>query len=125
MDKSAFRAAFPEFADTTLYPDGQLDFWAAFAEQMISECRWGTMYANGVFLYVAHQLKLSRANASATGAAALMPQGNVSSKTVGDVSVSYESTNDSSLNAGHWGLTLYGRQYIQLARMFGVGAVQL
>lgn len=127
MDTAQFRTNFPEFADIARYPDGQLNFWATIAEAQVNECRWGTMKPNGVFLYVAHEITLAAQNAKAAAVGGVPGQqsGPVNTKTVGSVSVGYDTTAAVEKDAGWWNLTSYGKQFIRLARMFGAGPVQL
>lgn len=126
MDIATFRANFPEFADTTRYPDATVSFWASIGERLISTDRWGSMYPEAVQLFTAHNITLAYSNAR-YGAAGVPVQahGQVSQKALGQASISYDTTSAIEVNAGHWNLTTYGRQYIRLARMFGAGAVQL
>lgn len=127
MDIPAFRTEFPEFSDTTVYPTAQITFWSTIAEKQVLECRWGTMWTAGVKLYVAHEITLAAQNAKA-GAIGGTPgsQGGIAnSKTVGSVSVGYDSTSTSEKDAGWWNLTNYGKQFWRLAMMFGAGPVQL
>lgn len=128
MDNAQFRKDFPEFADPVKYPDSQITFWGSVAEKLVSLDAWGIdMRPTGVELYVAHEITLAGQN-SAAGANGGVPGssgGIASSKTVGSVSVSYDSANTSEKDAGWWNLTTYGKQYIRLARMFGAGCMQL
>lgn len=127
MDNSAFRAAFPEFADTAKYPATQLDFWSALATAQVNVCRWGAQAPLGVFLYVAHELTLAGQNlgAAAFGGTPGGSSGPINSKTVGSVSVSYDTQQVAEKDAGWWNSTSYGRQFIRLARIFGSGVVQI
>lgn len=127
MDTAQFRLDFPEFADTVRYPDSQITFWATIAELQTSSDVFGDMYTQAVKLYVAHEITLA-AQSKAAGAAGGVPgsQGGIAnSKTVGSVTVSYDSQSTSEKNAGWWNLTNYGKQYFRLLRMFGAGSVQL
>jgi hypothetical protein len=127
MDIGAFRTAFPEFADTTVYPTTQITFWATLAEKLVSSCVFGTVYTQAVQLYVAHEITLAAQNqkAAASGGVPGQSGGTANSKTVGSVSVGYDITSISEENGGYWNLTNYGRQLLRLARLFGAGAIQL
>lgn len=127
MDIVGFRANFPEFSDISRYPDSQLTFWASLAEMQVNVCRWGNMAPNGVMLYVAHEITLAAQNAKAgnIGGTPGGQAGPINSKTVGSVTVAYDSTQAAEKDAGWWNLTTYGKQFIRLARMFGAGVVQL
>lgn len=127
MDIPAFRAAFPEFTDTAVYPDAQITFWAALAEKQVLLSVWGTVYTQGVQLYVAHEITLAAqaVKAAASGGAPGTFGGVAASKAVGSVSVSYDQATTTEKDAGYWNLTLYGRQFYRLMKIFGAGCFQL
>lgn len=122
-----FRAAFPEFSDAAKYPDAQLTFWASVAEKMVKSDVWQDMYENGVFLYVAHEITLAAQNkkAATVGGPPGQQGGIANTKTVGSVTVGYDSQVSSEKDAGFWNLTNYGKQFIRYARLFGAQAIQL
>lgn len=122
-----FRTAFPEFSDIGKYPDAMLTFWSNFATIQVDPKRWGVQANVGIFLYVAHEITLASQNLSAAGIGGVPggTSGPVNSKTVGSVSVSYDSAQAAEKDAGWWNLTQYGKQFIRLARIFGSGVVQL
>lgn len=124
MELATFREQFPEFANTTSYPDPMVEFWSDLADSLISEDKWGTSKSYGVSLFTAHQLVLAKSNVDSTGLPG-QTAGPANSKTVGSASVSYDTSSSTELSAGHWNMTSYGKQYIRLARMFGVGTRQL
>jgi len=125
---ATFRANFPEFTDATKYPDTQVNFWIGYADTLLYDlCRWSTMRDYGIQLVVAHQLALAARNAAA-GAGGGSPgstAGAVSSKSVGGVSVSYDTGAAILANGGYWNLTSYGIQFWQLAMLVGIGGFQL
>jgi len=127
MINSTFRADFPEFESTIKYPDSMLTFWGTLAENLILIDRWQDMKPFGVELFVAHQLVTASMNIKANEVDGLPGQflGPANNKSVGEVSVGYDTNMSMELGAGHWNLTSYGKQFIRLARMFGAGAVQL
>lgn len=123
-----FRQNFPEFADTTKYPDAQVTFWRTYAEKLLyDECRWSDMRDYGIQLIMAHQLTLAARNtaAVAAGGAPGSVQGAAASKAVGGVSVSYDTTAALLQDGGYWNLTTYGIQFWQLAMLVGLGGFQL
>lgn len=130
MDIGAFRTAFPEFASTTKYPDTMISFWAGLAEKLVLPSVWCSCTDQGRQLYVAHEITLAAQNADAgkiNGTPGLSG-GIANSKTVGSVTVGYDSSGDRGTgekDAGWWNLTNYGRQFIRLARIFGARAIQL
>lgn len=127
MDTAQFRKNFPEFADVARYSDSQLTFWATLAETQVDACRWGDAAPTGVFLYVAHEVTLAAQNEKAANVGGVPggTAGPANSKTVGSVTVGYDTQQTAEKDAGYWNLTTYGKQFIRLARLFGAGAVQL
>lgn len=127
MDIPAFRAAFPEFKDTEVYPTSMIQFWASFAEAQVRQKVWKTQWTVGVNLYVAHEITLAVQNAKTSkfGGAPGTFGGVANNKTVGSATVGYDANTTTEKDAGYWNLTNYGKQYIRLARIFGAGAVQL
>jgi hypothetical protein len=127
FDIPTFRKAFTEFSDTSKYPDTMITFWSSFTTGMINPCAWGTMTLMGIQLYTAHELVLASQNARAgqIGGTPGLQGGNTSSKSVGSVSVSYDTQTTSETGAGYYNLTVYGKQFYRLVKMFGAGAIQL
>lgn len=118
-----FRADFPEFADTSKYPDASVAFWLNVAVTRLNPTRWADMLDMGTELFIAHQVVLSARNARAnTPGATVAP---IASKSVDKVSVSYDTSAVRLDNAGHWAATNYGQQFWQLLQMAGAGGVQL
>lgn len=126
VDIATFRANFPEFSNTTPYPDPQVQFYLDYSVIALSEIRWNTLLDQGTQLFVAHNLALAaqRAKAAATGAIPGVTQGAVNAKAVDKVSVGYDSTVVTLKDGGHWNLTTYGIQFLQLARMVGAAGIR-
>lgn len=124
---ATFRAAFPEFANTSTYPDAQITFWATLAEQQVVQRIWGDVWGLGVQLYVAHEITLAAQNvqAAAVGGSPGQSGGIANSKAVGAVNVAYDAATQTEKDAGWWNRTTYGQQFIRLTRIFGAGAIQL
>lgn len=127
FDTDLFRTNFPEFADNVVYPKPMLDFWAALATKQVPSCIWKDCWIQGVSLYLAHELVLAAQNAKAANSGGVpgTSGGVANNKTVGSVSVGYDTTSTAEKDAGYWNLTNYGKQFIRLARIFGAGAIQL
>jgi len=124
---AAFRAAFPEFADTARYPDAQITFWSTFATAQVNPDRWCQQTLMGIMLYTAHEITLAAQNQK-SGVIGGVPGGTAgpaSSKTVGSATVTYDTQQAAEANGGYWNLTNYGKQFLRLARIFGSGVVQL
>jgi hypothetical protein len=86
-----FVTAFPEFANTTIYPQAQFDFWAKQAYLQLNACRYGASLDLAAMLFVAHNLVLSAQaskSAASGGGSVGGTSGLVASKSVDKVSVS-------------------------------------
>jgi hypothetical protein len=127
FDIGAFRTSFPEFADLVTYPTPMIEFWVGLAVLQVRQCIWKSCWVQGVSLYVAHEITLAAQNqkAALNGGVPGVSGGIANSKTVGSVSVGYDTTSTAEKDAGYWNLTNYGKQFIRLARIFGAQAIQL
>jgi len=127
VTRSQFRVDFPAFADETVYPDSILLFWLAISTSLVNAERWADLTDMGVELMTAHQVRIGTANIQAgnNGGSPGAMTGIVTSQSVGDVSVSRDIGSVTLTDGGFWNLTTYGVRFLQLARMFGAGPVQL
>lgn len=128
MDATTLRTDFPEFADGTKYPTGTVNFWLSVGAKLLNAERWGELLDHGLELFTAHHLVVSARDVTAAAGGKGVPgtaSGVVSSKSVGNLSLSYDTGAGIEENAGHWNLSTYGTQFINLARMVGAGPVQL
>lgn len=127
MDAAAFRAMFPEFGDATSFPDSLVSTWLNVAALRVNAERWGDLTDTGLGYLTAHQLTLAKRNqlAVAMGDTPGQVSGPVAGKSVGKVSVNYFSPISALEGGGTWNVTDYGTQFIQLARLIGVGGAQL
>lgn len=125
MDNKAFRAAFPEFSDVSVYPDASLTFEASIAETMMDPTVWGLMFVNAVMLRVAHEVTIAGQNAKA-GTAGGTPgnmSGPIQSKQVGSVNATYDTQATTEKGAGYWNTTTYGKKYWRLVQIYGAGVL--
>lgn len=131
-----FVADFPEFRDANVYPQSGFNFWANFAAQLLNADRWGqpaaagsalTLYDLGYELMIAHNLVLEkRANdAAAAGGDPGGQLGPINSKSVGPVSVAYDTASAIEKDGGNWNLTVYGLRLKRLMDMAGAGPVYI
>ena len=124
-----FRLDFPEFADTTAYPDASINFYLLLASNLMDPIRWGDLLVFGVELYVAHQITLARIAAlqAARGpnSVAGVTTGVVTSRSIGPVSKSVDVATFTKSGAGSYNLTVYGVQYASLLEFVGIGGMQL
>lgn len=125
MDIAQFRLDYPQFANDTVYTDNMCTYWSTLAEKLHSPARFGDVYTNIIELYTAHCITLQAgeiAVANNGGFPAGMA-GAVTSKRVGNVSVNYDQQYSFENNGGWFNSTMYGRQYLQLAKMYGKGGM--
>lgn len=126
---TSFRENFPEFEDTTRYPDSQVEFYIALAVAMLTDTNWVTagLLDFGIQFFVAHNLSLE-GQAQITSSTGGVPGGNVgaaTAKSVDKVSINYDVNLGVDPKDGHYALTIYGRRFIMMARMIGMRALQL
>lgn len=125
---AAFTQNYPLFANAAIYPPAMITTYLNLANQMLNFDRWRELFPLGQMLWSAHYLTLDALNAkqaAATGIAGGGVIGNMSSKSVGSVSVSYDVSSGIEAGGGHYNLTLFGREFIRWARMAGMGGVQI
>jgi Protein of unknown function (DUF4054) len=127
MDICLFRENFPEFSDESLYTNELITFWSTIAENLVDIERWGNLREQGVNLATAHYISLAikEQRLADSGAVPGSSAGAITSKKVGDVSVNYDYSANADSSGGSWNSTSYGRLYLSLVKMFGVGCVQL
>lgn len=123
-----FRAMFTVFRDPTVWPDGEIAIWLALADKMINQTRWADIRDTGMALYAAHFLILAERDKRAGDAGGIPgapTAGIMGSKSVGGVSVSYDTQIGLDPNAGFWNLTSYGLRFYRLMRIVGMGGTQI
>jgi hypothetical protein len=120
------RGNFTEFSNTVTYPDSLISFWLQVAYMMLPACNWGVALDLGAQLYAAHNLVLEGlANAEAgNGAPPQLAVGPIITKTVGEVTVTYDTASGVNVEDTHWNMTTYGTRFITFARQFGAGPRQ-
>lgn len=124
---ASIRALYPEFSNTSKYPDIMITNWVTVAASMINAARWGELTDYGTSLFVAHRLAVqARAvRAAQFGKTPGEATGPVTSKGVDKVNVSYDVSSVVEEGAGFWNLTTYGQEYIRQARLMGAGGMEL
>ncbi|WP_104012189.1 DUF4054 domain-containing protein [Burkholderia anthinoferrum] len=127
MDIAQFRQSFPEFNDTTTYPDSLVQFWMTVAVSLVNADRWGELTDLGIALVTAHHLALALKDqkTAAVGGVPGQVTGPQSSKAVDKVSASYDTAAVAIKDGGFWNATMYGVRYLSLAQMMGSGGIQL
>lgn len=127
MDAASFRATFPEFADTTRFPNAQVDMWLGVGARLLRPERWLDLIDHGLGLFTAHHISMWRTAMDESDASGPIgvSTGAVGAESVDKVSVTYDNSTSLEEGAGHWNLTVYGKQFVRLSRMAGMGGVQV
>jgi hypothetical protein len=138
-----FRINFPAFKDTVRFTDEEVQYWIDQAYSppnstaAINQYRWGQFYQLGLQLWVAHNLAVQdmmyqRAGMPGMGGGStgfismpLTGSGVASSKSVDGVSLSYDNQIGMEKDAGWWGSTPWGNQFLYYLRMAGSAPIQL
>lgn len=126
LTPTVFRDTFPEFADATKYPDAQIQFYIDLSALLLSEARWARLWNWGRALFVAHFMALYNIamGQAAAGGTPGQQVGILNNKSVDKVSAGYDINAAILPEAGHWNLTIWGTQYLQLVRLVGMGPIQ-
>jgi hypothetical protein len=128
VEVAQFRSDFPAFQDAIKFPATDVSRYLVLAAANLALERWRESHVIGQELYAAHFLALDELDMRATqngGAAANSQSGPMTSKSVGSVSVSYDLSAVSEADGGHWNQTGYGRRFLRMAKMAGMGGLQL
>jgi len=128
-NESVFLSFFPQF--TGKVSQDILNAYIGMAIECLPYSRWQSQWSFGISLFVAHFLTLylmtvddPNSTASSVIAKSRSAMGIASSKSAGDVSISYDHGYLESINEwGTWGLTIYGQQFVSLAKLMGKGGM--
>lgn len=120
-----FLALMPSFDGNI--PDEVLEHYVAMAHSIVKEARWHALWKEGMRLCIAHFLTLYLMSTAPDDADAVSvinaggTNGVATSKSVGQVSVSYDvNIANGDLNGwAAWKLTTYGAQFATMARLLG------
>jgi hypothetical protein len=118
-----FRSDFPEFASSTKYTDATITFWAGIADKLLNVERWDDLLLYGTELFIAHNLVSSVLNVAdeAAGDTAGMSSAPYASESAGGVSASFDNSSILVEGAGDFNSTNYGRRFMELAKIVGMG----
>ena len=108
-----FKLYMPAFKQTS---DVSCALYLRLAEGRIPDGALGTDTEYGRILMAAHLLTVNSAAGSEASATAGTFSGAVASKTVGSMSISYDTGGTAETDAGWWNLTPYGKQLYSLMR---------
>ena len=125
-----FLAAYPQFGGGAV-PDTMVKAWVNMARASIHKNRYHDAWEICMGLYIAHwltfylQMAASADDPLQKKIAAGLAKGLQSSKSAGDISVSYDfgSVNEDFAGWGAYKLTSYGQQFVTLARMYAIGGM--
>lgn len=124
---ASFIMAFPEFSSATSYPQGQIEFWLGLAPDALTgiyrRAKPG-MVDLATMLFVAHNVVLSTRDAKAVisgvpGASS----GQMTSKAVDKVSVTYDVSSTSVAGAEVWNSTTYGQRLYKMIKAYATGPI--
>lgn len=123
---TTFRQDFPEFSNITTYPDNLINFWLGIGVLRLPENKWNALLSQGIELFTAHFISIAVMNKMASDAGGVpgIQRGPVSSEQA-DISVSYDTNRATLEGQGHWNLTTYGTQFMELANIVGMGPIQI
>lgn len=127
-----FKEIYPQFKGEAV-PEAVLIMYMELAHNAIKEARWHSYWKMAMGLFIAHFATLwamGTADAASTAAdvvSAGEARGLVASKSVRDLSVSYDfSAVLSGLDDwAAWNMTKYGAQLVTLSRMISKGGMQV
>lgn len=128
LTAAQFRTLQPGFADSSVYSDDAVNLYLTLAASMLDPNRWCDWRPLGMALMVAHYLSLDQREARTAAKGGIPGQGGIgilSSKSIGNVSAGYDVQSGTEANAGQWNMTTFGRRYIHMARLVGMGGVQI
>lgn len=134
--EAMFLEDYPPFKNSetgeNFIPSGMMNSLLSMCNDVVSPSRWGEMWRLAAGLFTAHYATLylrtikdspnGSKNASQAVASGTL-FGIVNSASLGDASVSYDTSAATNLttNWGQWNLTSYGQQYASLASMIYKG----
>lgn len=123
---SDFVAAFPEFSNAERFPESGVNFWIGQADLQLNPRRFGRQIDLATMLFVAHNLVLGAQNARAANKGIPgVPMSPVSAKTVGEISITYDTKGTTIEGAGAWNATDYGQRLFSMMKAVGTGPVYM
>lgn len=125
-----FLTMYPQFKDVS---EVVRKAWLKMAMNCLQYDRWNDLWEMGMGLYIAHFLTLYLQSSTPDGAStqqiinAGLSRGIATSKSVADMSVGSDFGSVASESAG-WGTfsqTVYGQQFVQLAKLAAMGGMTI
>lgn len=126
-----FLEAYPQFSNAEIVPLVVVNAWVKIAKASIHKNRYHDAWEVAMGLFIAHWLMLFVQGAAKEDDPvqkvinAGLAKGLQTSKSAGDLSVSYDfSSITSDFNGwGTYKLTIYGQQFVTLARIYSIGGM--
>jgi hypothetical protein len=127
VDSDQFRANFTAFRNPTIYSDAMVQFWLQLAYQLLNPWLWGALLDVGAQLFTAHNLVLEGVATAeaANGAPPAQVVGPVVTKTVGELTITYDVASGVDPSDTSWNLSTYGTRFIKMAKQIGTAPAQL
>lgn len=118
---TTFKVRYPEFSSVD---DSRIQLFIDDATLEMSEEKWGDLYDRGLSALAAHLLAIATQNAASGGTGASIG-GEIASRAVGSVSVSFTTSNSMDSSLKFYMSTAYGAEYWRLVLLVGVGWVAI
>lgn len=121
-----FLQTFPEFSNTTVYPDAMVKTWVVPGVTIISQQLFGEQYNLAVCLWIAHNIVLEARELKTANGGKIVgtATGPVASKSIDKLSIAYSSA-ATSADGGAFNLTTYGLRLWQMLKGFTTGPFYL
>jgi hypothetical protein len=110
------------------FPPSTFTYYFNLAQLLIDPTGRVTDWVNQLAeLFIAHHIALEMlaTNDMNAGGVPGIAKGAIAGKSAGDVSIAYAPQATMEIDAGHWNYTIYGQRFIRLAKMAGMGPVQV
>lgn len=119
MTPAEFKIIFPTFEGEA---DARVQYALDSAAPFFDVARWNDLYTQGLVNYAAHTLTMTAVAAVCVGGVAGVSD-TANMKKVGDVSIGRSDAMLEKQTKNPLYRTLYGQEYLRLARLVGMGAV--
>ncbi len=121
------RQKYLQFKDPHVFTDAVIQDLINEAVLRLNPNRWGAMLDTGTQLFVAHCLTLKEREdrAARLGGVPGEVKGPLNSRSVSDVSNSWNNGAVTYEGAAFWNQTSYGIRFYQLSRAAGMGGIQI
>ncbi len=114
-----FKIRFSEFEEID---DTRIQFWLDDSALEVGSGAWGDLFEKGSMLLAAHLLQLD-INRQGSEDDDSSEEGNIASKSIGDVSYSFTKATADNTSDDWYLQTSYGSEYLRLKKRVGMGMV--